>query len=166
MKATMNEAIPDLKIESMNDEHGKLILLEQDSGGNTDRVAIHLIHLRYMAEKWGLVESSDPTAQKTIATLQRRMVALRDRIGHLHDYLVNHSDHRHADLSYEVTYATASIDIADEFCADFESTAGASALVADIVETDAYNLPTNEKAPPLTRASWPTNLKKQDVCND
>lgn len=119
----MNDNIPELKIERMDDGHGDgLILLEQDSGGNIDRVAIHPIHLRYMAEKMGLIETSDPTAQKTIATLQRRMVLLRDRIDNLHSYLVNHSDHKHADLSYEVTYATACIDLADEFCADLVDT--------------------------------------------
>ena len=118
----MNDSIPDLKIELMDDAQGDgLILLEQDSGGNIDRVAIHPIHLRYMAEKMGMVGTSDPQALKTIATLQRRMVALRDRIDTLHHYLVNHSDHKHADLSYEVTYATACIDLADDFCAEFDT---------------------------------------------
>lgn len=118
----MSDNIPELKIELMEDTEGRLILLEQDSGGNVDRVAIHPIHLRYMAEKFGLIESSDPQAAKTIAMLTRRLLVLRDRIDRLHHYLVNHSDHRHADLSYEVTYATACIDLADEFCAELEGT--------------------------------------------
>ena len=119
----MNDNIPDLKIERMDDGHGDgLILLEQDSSGNLDRVAIHPIHLRYMAEKFGLIETSDPLAQKTIAMLTRRLQLLRDRIDHLHNYLVNHSDHKHADLSYEVTYATACLDLADEFCSELEDT--------------------------------------------
>lgn len=118
----MNDNIPELKIELMDDSIGSLILLEQDSCGNLDRVAIHPIHLRYMAEKFGLIESSDPQGQKTIATLTRRLHLLRDRIGHLHNYLVNHSDHKHADLSYEVTYTTACIDLADEFCAELVDT--------------------------------------------
>ena len=134
----MNDSIPDLKIELMNDGQGDgLILLEQDSGGNLDRVAIHPVHLRYMAEKWGLVESSDPRAQKTIATLQRRMLLLRGRIDHLGEYLALHSDSRHADLSYEQTYATATADIAEEFCADFESVARVSAPQADNMRTDS-----------------------------
>lgn len=118
----MNDSIPDLKIELMDDGIGEgLIILEQDDSGNVDRVAIHPLHLRYMAEKMGLIETSDPQAAKTIATLTRRMRLLRDRIDRLHNYLVNHSDHKHAALSYEVTYATACIDLADEFCADFEN---------------------------------------------
>ena len=116
----MNDSIPDLKIELMNDAHGKPILLEQDSGGNLDRVAIYPIHLRYMAEKVGLIETSDPTAQKTIATLRRRMVALRDRIEILADWMARHSDHKHADLSHETTQLDAMADLAREWCHDFE----------------------------------------------
>jgi hypothetical protein len=112
------DTIPELNIELVEDKQGSLILLEQDSGGNTDRVAIHQIHLRYMAEKFGLITTSDPTAHKTIAMLTRRLLLLRDRMDNLHNYLVNHSDHKHADLSYEVTYATACVDLADEFCAE------------------------------------------------
>ena len=131
----MNDSIPELKIESMGDKSG-LIILEQDSGGNLDRVAIHPVRLRYMADKMGLLESGDLAAQKTIAALQRRLLVLRDRMENLHDYLFNHSDHKHADLSYEVTYATACVDIADEFCADFDSTGSAPESDADKVPTD------------------------------
>jgi hypothetical protein len=117
----MNDNIPELKIEQMIDGTGEgLILLEQDSGGNIDRVAIHPIHLRYMAEKMGLIETADPQAVQAIAKLERRLRLLRDRIEHMGNYLANHSDHRHADLSYEVTYMTATADLADEFCAEFE----------------------------------------------
>ena len=117
----MNDNIPDLKIEMMNDGQGDgLILLEQDSGGNIDRVAIHPIHLRYMAEKMGLVESSDPTTQKTIATLQRRMISLRDRIESLSDWMAQFRDHRHTDLSHETTQIAAMADLSREWCCDFE----------------------------------------------
>lgn len=115
----MNDTFPDLTIEFMDDGQGDgLILLESDNGGNVDRVAIHAIHLRYMAEKTGLIATSDPQAQRTIAMLTRRLNLLRDRIDHLGEWLAKHSDHEHADLSYETTYATATADIADEFCAD------------------------------------------------
>ena len=113
--------IPELSIELMDDKQGSLILLEQDSGGNLDRVAIHPMQLRYMAEKFGVIETSDPLAHKTIATLTRRLHLLRDRIDFLANYLANHSDSKHADLSYEQTYASATADIADEFCAELVS---------------------------------------------
>lgn len=117
----LNDNFPDLKIELMTDEQGSLIILEQDSCGNVDRVAIHPIHIRHMAEKMGLIETSDPTAHKTIATLTRRLLALNDRIVHIAYWLTNHSDSKHADLSYEQNYATATADIAAEFCAELES---------------------------------------------
>ena len=67
----LNDNIPELKIEFMADGMGDgLILMEQDSCGNVDRVAIHPVHLRYMAEKMGLIETTNPTAQKCRATLQ------------------------------------------------------------------------------------------------
>jgi len=115
----LNDNMPELKIEHLDDGYGDgLILLTQDSGGNNDSVAIHPIHLRYMAEKMGLVESSDPTTHKTIVTLTRRMNLLRNRIEHLADWLENHSDGKHVDLSYGQIYATATAEIANEFCAD------------------------------------------------
>ena len=134
----MNDSIPDLKIELMDDSQGDgLILLEQNSCGNIDRVAIHPIHLRYMAEKMGLVESGDPTAAKTIDTLQRRMVALRDRIESLADWMARYSDHKHADLSHETTLLHAMADLAREWCHDFEeSEQGAHRSPLSTVESD------------------------------
>jgi hypothetical protein len=117
----MNDTFPDLTIEFMEDGQGDgLILLESDNGGNVDRVAIHPIHLRYMAEKSGLVAASDPAANRTISTLTRRLNLLRDRIDHLGEWLSKHSGHLHVDLSYECTYATATAEIAAEFCADLD----------------------------------------------
>jgi hypothetical protein len=117
---TMTENIPDLTIDRLDDEHGELILLEQNSGGNLDRVAIHPMHLRYLSEKFGLVPSGDAEATRTIAGLKRRLSVLYGRIDHLANWLEVNSDARHADLSYEQTYARATADIAGEFCADLE----------------------------------------------
>lgn len=132
-----SDNIPELNIELMDDKQGSLILLEQGSGGNTDRVAIHPIHLRYMAEKFGLVATSDPTAHKTIAMLTRRLHVLRDRVGHLAHFLANHSDSKHADLSYEQTHATATSEIADEFCAELVDTPANSAPLQPLQPSNA-----------------------------
>jgi hypothetical protein len=147
----MNQRFEDLTVSTADDEHGQFIILSQDGGGNRESVAIHHIHLRYLAEQFGLTETSARQANKTIATLERRLVALRDRLEILHDYLVNHSDHKHADLTYEVTYTTATLDIADEFCADFDTTADVTALQADNPPTDSPQVadkPKNSKATP------------------
>jgi hypothetical protein len=116
----MKEQFEELTIESLNSENGQCIKLTQNNGGNPESVAIHPAHLRFMAEKWGLIPTSEPQALKTIATLERRMMVLHGRIEFLQGYLAKHSDHKHADLSYEVTYATATLDIADAFCAEFD----------------------------------------------
>ena len=112
-----------LKAEWVEDDYGTAVMLTQqdDCGNEPDTVLIHPWQLRAVCEQFGII-ASDPQAQKTIAMLTRRLLLLRDRMDNLHNYLVNHSDHKHADLSYEVTYATACVDLADEFCADFEGT--------------------------------------------
>lgn len=117
----LNDNIPELKIEFMADGQGDgLILLEQDSCGNVDRVAIHPLHLRYMAEKMGLVETSDLQAQKTIAMLTRRLQLLNSRIQHLDNWLRTLSDSDHADLSYEIGFSGGTSDMAAEFCAELD----------------------------------------------
>jgi len=59
---------------------------------------------------------------KPIATLQRRLIALRDRIVQLDYWLTHHSDHKHADLSHELVSVGALSDLANEWCAEFEET--------------------------------------------
>ena len=113
----MTDYFSNLTIDRQDD--GTLIL-EQDCSGTICSVAIHPAQLRHMAEMSGLVESSDPQAAKTIATLTRRLLVLKKRIAHLADYLTTCSDRQHADLDYEVEYATATADIADEFVAELE----------------------------------------------
>lgn len=121
MSNSTSDQIPGLTIEHIDDGSGSgLIVLEQDDCGNTDRVALHPIHLRYLAEKFGLAESSDAQAQKIIATLRRRLLMLNDRMVHLADYLADCSDHEHADLMYETAYARATADLSAEYCAEFE----------------------------------------------
>jgi hypothetical protein len=86
---------------------------------------MHPWQLRTVLEQFGLVVA-DKDAEKQIATLERRLLVLRDRMARLQDYLANHSDRKHADLSFELTYATATMDIADEFCHGLDTPAPAA----------------------------------------
>ena len=109
-----------LTAEQVDDEHGTAIMLTQQDGiEEMQTILLHPWQLRAVCEQFDLI-ASDPQAAKTIATLQRRMVGLRDRIDNLADWMANHSDHAHADLSYETTQLRALQDLAGEWCADFE----------------------------------------------
>ena len=111
------DSIPHLNIEVLDNGN---IQLENESMGDCYAIDIHPIHLRHIAEKMGLGELNDAQAQKTIATLTRRLLVLHERIDHMAYWLANHSDSTHADLSYEQTYATATADIAGEFCVELK----------------------------------------------
>ena len=84
MTKEFKDAIPHLNIEVL--ENG-CIRLENESIDDSYVVDLHPVHLRHIAEKMGLIATSDTQALKTIATLQRRMQALRDRIESLADWM-------------------------------------------------------------------------------
>ncbi len=109
----------DLVAEEVNDEHGHAILLTQQDGLEEPRsVLVHPWQLRAVCEHFGIV-ASDEQAAKTIQTLQRRMKGLLGRIDYLAEWMTNHSDQRHADLTYEITQLQALQDLASEWCGDF-----------------------------------------------
>ena len=107
----------EFKAEMFSDDRGPLITLTQAVDGYCEpmEVTMHPWQLKTVLEQFDVI-TADKDAAKMIATLERRLLLLRDRIGFLQHYLATRSDHKHADLSYEVTYATATADIADEFC--------------------------------------------------
>lgn len=110
-----------LKAEWVSDKHGTAVMLtQQDESGcyEPSTVLVHPWQLRAVCEQFGLV-AANPVAARNIATLTRRMVALRDRIESLRDYMAEFSDHDHADLSAEMTRINALADLACEWCRDF-----------------------------------------------
>ncbi len=144
----MTDHIQNLTIETCADGG---IILEQDCSGNISRVYLHPIQLRYLAEKAGLTETSDPQAARTIARLKRQLLALNERIQHLDDWLSNCSDTRHTDLDYEQGYATATADIALEFCVDLLDTPANSAPLKPLHQSPGTPAPAmNEKPAPTT----------------
>ena len=125
----------DLVAEEVNDEHGHAILLTQQDGLEEPRsVLVHPWQLRAACEHFGIVPS-DEQAAKTIQTLQRRMKGLLGRIEHLADWMTNHSDQRHADLTYEITQLQTLHDLASEWCAEFADDARTeSGQMANVVQ--------------------------------
>lgn len=105
------------------EDGGQMVTLRQeDYSGNGDNyvVSIHQWQLRHICEELGIMPA-DREAAKTIATLQRRLAVLTERIDHLAGYLIEHSDSKHANLSYEQDYAHATYEIAKEFVAEFSN---------------------------------------------
>ncbi|WP_233589762.1 hypothetical protein [Acidovorax sp. FJL06] len=119
-----------LTAEAVNDEHGPAILLTQQDGiEEPHSLLVHPFQLRAVCEQFGII-ASDPQAAKSIATLQRRMKGLHERIEALADWMAQHSDHRNADLSHETTQLHALLDLAGEWCADFENEQAAPGMTA------------------------------------
>ena len=109
-----------LSAEWVRDTHGTAIMLTQQDGiEEPHSVLVHPFQLRAVCEQFDII-ASDMQAANTIATLQRRMVGLRDRIDALADWVARHSNHDHADLSYEVTQLQALQDLAGEWCTEFD----------------------------------------------
>lgn len=105
----------------VTDAHGPAIMLEQQEGiEDTMSIMVHPWQLRAACEHLGII-ATDQQAERTIATLTRRIKTLAERIERLAEYLETHSDTRHADLSYEQTYARATADIAGEFIAEMDA---------------------------------------------
>ena len=111
----------ELTAEWADDEPGEAIVLTQPASrrGGSNTIVLHPWQIRAVCERFA-PPASDRDAAQYVATLERRLQALRDRIEFLDDWLRNHSDHRHADLSYECTYSGATLDLADEFCFDID----------------------------------------------
>ena len=111
----------ELTAEWAENKTGEAIVLTQlaNQAGGPNTIVLHPLQLRAVCEKFGLLAADRGPAQY-IATLERRLQAVRDRVEFLDNWLRNHSDHKHADLSYECTYSGATLDVADEFCFDID----------------------------------------------
>ena len=86
------------------------ILLQQTVNGEAERISIHPVQLRYIAEQFGLIAPGDQDAAKAIAAMQRRLKQVRDRARHQVEILKAGSP--------EHAYAEATAAIVDEYCAD------------------------------------------------
>jgi len=109
--------LPDLRIEVSHSED--MVILQQSGGsGEVDRIALHRWQVRMLAEQFGLLPARS-SSQKTIATLARRLLKLRERIDHLGEHL-----HTHVEDQYALQYALATCEIADEFVAGLDDLTG------------------------------------------
>jgi hypothetical protein len=115
-----------LTAEHVKDKSGPAVMLTQHEGlEDAETIIIHPWQLVAVCQHLGLT-ASDPKAAQDIATLQRRMLALRDRIDNLTEWMEKFSDHKHADLTYEMTQLHALQDLACEWCHELDDNATAA----------------------------------------
>lgn len=111
----------EFKAEWVDDEHGPAVMISSVDGWDGEQtVLMHPRQLRSICEHFDLLPTSDPAARRQLQTMARRLNGLRDRINDLCEYMANHSDHKNADLSYEMVTVNALADLATEWCEDLE----------------------------------------------
>lgn len=132
----------ELTAEWVDDNGGRAIMLTQPADNYDDpgSVLIHPWQLRAVCEQFGII-ASDQQAAKTIATLQRRMTGLHERIEALAEWMARYSDHKHADLSFETTQLHALLDLAGEWCADFDDEQAAPDVERDTTAAKCTSAP-------------------------
>lgn len=133
----MNDQIPAVNIELIEDGLEKgLIVLETCHDWERMKIKIHPLHVRYLAEKIGLINSNDQQRLKTVEALRRKLFKLRDRAIELSEHLGDCSLNDKAVIDTCWHYAVASADIAAEFCAELEdkTAAGDYLLVRDLAD--------------------------------
>lgn len=105
--------------------HGETINLEQDAGtGEVHRIDLHPMHVSLLAAELGLMQG-DADARRRVATLERRLRVLLDRIDRLDDLIYLASEKGREDLEVESALTYATWELATEFCHDLSPQAGA-----------------------------------------
>lgn len=120
MTTTTKETFHEVTAELVTDEHGPAVMLTQPDLGADEpcTVLMHPLQLRHFAERFAGMEPVGWVTTQPVKTLTRRLRTLAFHIDFLYDYIKHHSDHKHADLSFELVKVTALTEMADEFCAD------------------------------------------------
>lgn len=115
----IKETFPHVTAELLMRENEPVVLFTQSGKADEPRVVLmHPLQLRHFAERFAGMESVDWMTSQPVKTLVRRLRTLAYHIDILYDWIRNHSDHKHADLSWELVKVTSLSEMADEFCAD------------------------------------------------
>lgn len=115
----MTEHFPDLVIESVDRGGVALLRIEQtDYSGNSYVIDLHPLQVHRLAEMVGIAAPAHRGAMEEVQALRRRMLLLRDRIDELDDIARKSGIERHTDITELSTYSFATVQLANEFCAD------------------------------------------------
>ena len=126
--ASNEEKIYDLTV---NIDPDGAVNLEQDAGcGEVERILLHPIHVRHLAEKVGLIREPDTDdrpsyaeLQREISRLQRALIHIRGKVVDLHGNLLLTSGMGHEEIGRELDATALIWDMLDFVCADFAAPA-------------------------------------------
>lgn len=119
--------LPALHIQSNEDG---TIMLEQSAGGNAERVAIHPLHVRHLAERLGMVREVSASDEELLRAerghvallrqendrLKRNMLRLREHALALQHDFAEHADWKHADLVEPMNQINGVVALFDMAC--------------------------------------------------
>jgi hypothetical protein len=145
----MNQQFYDLSINALDD--GTIRLEQRDYCGESAIVDLHPAQLTYIADSLSAhlperVQEQPSWAIERIATLERRLLWVRDRFEECHVALPSDIYERCGDAYEFDAWLAASIDVTSEFCADFIDTP----INAHITPREAFSVQTDDRCLPST----------------
>lgn len=136
----MNTNPDDLEITDLRitrEASGDLNLQQSVGCGEYHAVLVSPTHMRAMLHHFGLAPiTTDPTAARTIATLQRRLRLVREEVALLDDWLHAESSADRINLE-EMVKARDILTMLNEFVADFDPEAPASSTCGQVAQAKA-----------------------------
>lgn len=144
----MSNQFYDLTITTLDD--GTIRLEQRDYCGESVILDLHPAQVAYIADSLTVntperIQTQPNWATDRIATLERRMCWMRDRFEECHEALPSDIYERCGDAFEFGAWLTASIDVSNEFCADFPDTSSNA----------PSNKPSNATASPLKASLLP-----------
>lgn len=153
MKA-FDETFPHVQVTGNAD---RTLTVEQEQHGNLQRVAMHAVHVRFMAEKLELLpalsvgapadrplDEQAPVLLADRARLVRALLRIRSMSSELAQSLGIVAEHFQEDLAHEVGKAGELSDFVAFICEDFER--APDALASPPADTSTSNTPPLEGA--------------------
>lgn len=126
----------DLNVETLED--GTIRLEQRDYCGESVIIDLHPIQAAFIADR--LPDNSVP---ERIATLERRLLWMRDRFDECYAALPADMHERCAEANEFYTWLLASADIATEFCADLTTRTHQSAPSGPLQQSGDVSIPGN-----------------------
>lgn len=132
----MTARFHDLNVETLED--GTIRLEQRDYCGESVIIDLHPIQASFISD--GLPDSSVP---ERIATLERRLLWMRDRFDECYAALPHDMYERCAGAFEFASWLQATVDVATEYCADLTTRTHQSAPAGPLQQSGDVSIPSN-----------------------